>query len=268
MNTTEQQVITAGMIDEPMVQKESKKKAPKKEAPKKEAPKKEAPKKEAPKKTPKEPKKEAPKKAPKEPKEKKAPAPKKVKAKVIKEDLYTKEVLDKRWGLYREKALATDELIQATGLPIRHENTPEDITENMAKFIIRNHDGDESCKWAKCIGAIGDVSSDKYPSPRPPEIKSFTSSGPSSFGPKKKFGVIYFLDLQGWKKNIIALWKANITDESTEWKNIKINKNNTLESQCKAGRRPHIGWENIYPQIQQLCTKVFEGTYEEIFTKP
>jgi len=190
------------------------------------------------------------------------------KEKTIKEDLYTKAVLDKRWTLYREKAIATDELIQETGLPIRHENTPEDITENMAKFIIRNHDGDESCKWAKCIGAIGDVSSDKYPAPRPPEIKSFTSSGPCSFGPTKKFGVIYFLDLREWKQNKIALWKASITDESAEWKNLKMNKDNTLESQCKAGRRPHIGWENIYPQIQQLCTKVFEGTYEEIFIKP
>ena len=96
-------------------------------------------------------------------------------------------------------------------------------------------------------------------------MKAFTSDGPSSFGPDKKFGVIYFLDMRDWLNNMFILWKVNVTSDSPEWRNIKMNKKQTNEEQCKQKRRPHISWENIYSQIPDKCIKIYEGTFEDIF---
>ena len=109
--------------------------------------------------------------------------------------------------------------------------------------------------------------SEKFPIDSPPEVKAFTSDGPSSFGPKKKFGVIYFLDMRQWLTDKFILWKVNLTSESPEWKGIKMNKTQTHEEQCEEGRRPHISWNNIHSQIPDKCIKVYEGNFEDIFTQ-
>ena len=180
-------------------------------------------------------------------------------------DKYTAEILTVRYRSYADDYRKTIEIKQTSGLPIRHQNPPEDITENIAKFIIQNYDDDRSCKWAKSIGIKGDLYSDKYSVDSPIEIKSFTSDGPSSFGPNKKFGVLYFLDMRGWLENVIILWKVNLTNESPSWKQIKMNKTQTHEDQCKEQRRPHISWDKLYPQIENYCTKIYEGSFDNIF---
>ena len=107
------------------------------------------------------------------------------------DDKYTSNILRARFGMYHDAYITTAEIIKTTGLPIRHQNPPEDITENIVKFIINNHDNDPSCKWAKSMKLngtklIGDLYSEKYTIDSPPEVKAFTSNGPASFGPKKK----------------------------------------------------------------------------------
>jgi len=99
----------------------------------------------------------------------------------------------------------------------------------------------------------------------PIEIKSFTSIGPSQFGPDNKFSVLYFLDLRDFLENKIILCKVNLNSESLEFKNIKINKNQTMQEQFLQGRRPHINFNNIYSQINNYCEKIYEGTFENIF---
>ena len=111
----------------------------------------------------------------------------------------------------------------------------------------------------------GDLYSDKYPIDTPIEIKALTSDGPSSFGPNKKFGVIYFLDMRDWKNDLFILWRVNVTNESHEWKQIKMNKTQTNGEQCDEKRRPHISWDKIHEQIPDKCEKVYEGTFENIF---
>lgn len=182
------------------------------------------------------------------------------------EDKYTAEILKKRYEQFKNTYTETKEIISQFYLPIRHQNPPEDVTENIAKFIIQNYDDDPSCKWAKGIGMTGDLYSEKYDVETPPEVKALTSDGPSSFGPKKKFGVIYFLDMRGWLNDKFILWKVNVTNESSQWKQIKMNKTQTHEEQCDEGRRPHISWDKIYAQMPELCNKVYEGTFEGIFT--
>lgn len=189
------------------------------------------------------------------------------------DDKYTQSVLKTRYTMYLNSQMETYKIIKQTGLAIRNQNPPEDITENIVKFIIINYDDDPSCKWAKGIQVngvklSGDLYSDKYNIKTPPEVKAFTSDGPSSFGPDKKFGVLYFLDMRDWLNDKFVLWKVNVSSDSPEWRNIKMNKKQTNEEQCKQKRRPHISWENIYSQIPDKCIKVYDGTFEDIFIKP
>jgi hypothetical protein len=48
-------------------------------------------------------------------------------------------------------------------------------------------------------------------------------------------------------------------------KNIKVNKSQTMGEQLLEGRRPHISWDNIHPQISEFCEKIYKGTFEGIF---
>ena len=183
------------------------------------------------------------------------------------DDKYSKEILIKRYENFINNYIYDKKLID-DGLPIRHQNTPEDITENIVKFIIRKYENDETCVWCKSIdkkyGYTGDLMSNKYDKTTPIEVKSFTSNGPSQFGPNKKFGVLYFLDLRNFLDNNIILWKVNLHYLSFEFKNIKINEYQTLEEQLIEKRRPHITWNKIYPQIKDFCEKIYDGTFENI----
>lgn len=183
-------------------------------------------------------------------------------------DNYDEHMLKTRFTYFKNIYLSDKELIDK-GLRIRHQNTPEDITENITKFIIRNYENNKSCIWCKGVdkkyGFGGDLYSNQYDKTRCIEVKSFTSNGPSQFGPDKKFSVLYFLDLRLFLENKIILWKINLSDNSTEFRNIRINKNQTMGEQFIQGRRPHITWNSLYPQISQFCEKIYEGTFENIF---
>jgi hypothetical protein len=183
-------------------------------------------------------------------------------------DKYDKTTLIKRFELFKNMYISDKELITG-GLPIRHQNTPEDITENITKFIIRKYENDNSCLWckglSKKLGINGDLYSIKYDKHTPIEVKSFTSNGPSQFGPDKKFGVLYFLDLRNMLNDEFILYKVNLNYLSPEFQNIKVNKKQTMREQMVEGRRPHISWDNIYPQISSFCEKIYSGNFENIF---
>lgn len=181
-------------------------------------------------------------------------------------DNYTEDVLRERYFNIKSSYICVSKMNEE-GLPIRNQNPPEDVTENIVKFVMRNYDGDETCVWAKSVGMKGDVYSSKFSLDKQPEIKSFTSNGPSSFGPRKKFGVLYFLDMRDWLNDHIVVWRVNLTDESPEFKQLKMNKMQTFQDQSAGGRRPHIAWKQIYPQIKEFCVQVYDGTFEGIFTK-
>ena len=179
-------------------------------------------------------------------------------------DNYTESILRHRYNKFLTSYIDDSEIIKK-GILLRHQNPPEDITENITKFIIQNYEKDLSCKWAKSIGLKGDLYSDKYNPESPIEVKAFTSDGPSSFGPKKKFGVIYFLDMRNWVQDSFKLWKVNVSNDSLEWKQLQMNKKQTHGEQCEEGRRPHISWDKIYLQIPNKCVKIYDGNFEGIF---
>lgn len=182
------------------------------------------------------------------------------------EDNFTEDILRQCYSIFKYNYHEKQKIIDNTGLPIRHSNLTEEISENMVKFIIRNYEGDITCKWSKAIKRNGDLCSERYSEAI--EVKAFTSDGPTSFGPDKKFEVIYFLDMRRWCEDVIILWKVNLTHESIEFKNIKTNKKQTHAEQCVEGKRPRINWDSLYPQISDHCEKIYEGTFENIFIKP
>jgi hypothetical protein len=182
------------------------------------------------------------------------------------EDTYTRNILEQRYNSFKRNHMELKKIKDECGLDIRHENLSEDISENIAKFIIRNYEKDTSCKWAKAINKRGDLYSDLYTIP--PEVKAFTSDGPTQFGPDKKFGCLYFLDMRKWMEDIIILWKVNLTHESPEFKKIPINKTQSHEEQCAEGRRPRINWERLYPHIHTHCVKIYDGNFDNIFNPP
>ena len=128
------------------------------------------------------------------------------------------------------------------------------------KFLQINTNGDKTSSW-NCDK--GDLKSLKYGKQ---ECKCFASNGPISFSPISEWDELFFLDARYWHtKDKFILYRTRIKRNSDEWRPIKVNKNETFEQQSKQGRRPRIGWIELYNQIEKYCEKIFEGTFDEIF---
>jgi hypothetical protein len=174
-------------------------------------------------------------------------------------DPVTPEALRKRYVRLLEFEKANIAQDKEDGYKTRRLGLPEHISENIIKNIIQNHLGDPSCTWG-C--AVGDLYSTKS---KVIECKSFTSEGPTSFGPTQPWNVIYFLDARGWLTDALVLWEICLPNTHEIWKNIKVKEGQTKDEQGEEGRRPRINWDGLYPQIQEHCKKVYEGTFEGIF---
>jgi len=176
-------------------------------------------------------------------------------------DLFTEDVLKGHYNNHKTHVLNTLELINLSGIKVRITNFPEHISENIIKFIIHYHLKDKSSRWKHPTKKGGDLYSEKE---GVQECKCFTSEGPCSFSPTSEWDVLYFLDARNWLNDNFILYKTLLKKSSNEWKNIKMNDKQTFHDQIKLGLRPHICWDKLHPQINY--DKVFEGTFEEIFT--
>lgn len=177
------------------------------------------------------------------------------------DDKYNEDMLKKRYINFKKYYESETELI-LNKVPLRHINLPEDITENITKFIIKKYE-DDSIVWCKGINKSGDLYSKKFSLCI--EVKAFSSTGPTQFGPKCKFDKLYFLDFRKFTEDRIILWKVNINDSDQSFLNLKVNKDETLKSQQNMGRRPRIKFSDLYTQISHLCEKIYDGTFENIF---
>ena len=65
-------------------------------------------------------------------------------------DNYSIEILNNRYNTYRKSYLEVENF-KKLGINIRHQNPPEDITENIVKFIIRKYDNEPNIIWSKGI---------------------------------------------------------------------------------------------------------------------
>lgn len=175
-------------------------------------------------------------------------------------DTYSEELLRKQFRLHKSYVNGRINTTIKIGVKVRLPCIPEDISENIVKFIIHNKLNDKTSSW-DC--KKGDLESQKEGKQ---ECKCFTSDGPPSFTPSSDWDVIYFLDARNWLKNdTFILYRISLKRSSTEWKNINVSKTQTFEDQTKQGRRPRITWESLHPQIVSYCSKVYEGTFDDIF---
>ena len=175
---------------------------------------------------------------------------------VLKVDAYTLDVLKERYSLHRKYIVESKELAKRLGITFRLPSIPEDISENLIKFALHcRHD--PTSRWnTKTSGDLLSALEGKQ------ECKCFTSCGPISFTPSSNWDVIYFLDATRWLEDHFILYRVPLQMISTEWKEIKINKNQTFYAQTQQGRRPRIGWSQLYPQLQAQCEKIAEGSFE------
>jgi len=175
------------------------------------------------------------------------------------EDTYTTELLKEQYTLHKDYVTKRINTTKKIGVKVRLPCIPEDISENIVKQIIRNKLQDETSRW-DCKN--GDLQSEKEGKQ---ECKCFTSNGPLSFTPSSDWDTIYFLDAQNWLNDHFILYRIPLKRTSSEWKNIKVNKSQSFEDQTKQGRRPRIKWILLKPQIESHCSKVYEGTFDNIF---
>ena len=171
-------------------------------------------------------------------------------------DMYSKEILKQQYEIHKNYVINRKNSSSLLNINFRLPCIPEDISENMIKFIIHKN-GDNTSSW-NCKGDLLSSIEGKQ------ECKCFTSTGPISFTPSSEWDSIYFLDATEWLNDCFKLYKFPYKRTSDEWKNIKVNKNQTFEDQSLQGRRPRINWSGLYPQIKEKCDLIFEGSFEDI----
>ena len=174
-------------------------------------------------------------------------------------DTYTPEVLKEQYGLHKDYVVKRKESSARLGVKFRLPSMPEDISENIIKFIIHKN-GDTTSRW----NCAGDLLSDLEGKQ---ECKCFTSDGPPSFSPSSVWDVIYFLDAREWLNDRFVLHKVALKKTDDLWKSIKVSKADTFDTQGREkGKRPRIKWDSLRPQIpDEHCREVFKGTFIEIF---
>ena len=185
-----------------------------------------------------------------------------IKLSLFSQDLYTESVLLCQYKYHKDYIHNRIKSGQELGIKFRFPSIPEDISENIIKFMIHKN-GDTSSRWRdRSTGDTGDLVSDIEGKQ---ECKSFTSNGPLSFTPTSDWGVLYFLDAREWLDDRYVLYRIGLKRTSKEWQNIKVSKTQTIGDQCRQGRRPRICWNSLYSQIPDLCEKIYDGNFSDIF---
>lgn len=140
----------------------------------------------------------------------------------------------------------------------RRPNFPEEVSENLVKCILYIK-FDINSEWK--IGG-GDLRENGNKL----EVKCFSSTGPTSFGPSESWECIYFLDATKYLENKFILYKVALRNDSHEWMNLKINnKKETYADQCAQKRRPRIGFKKIYEQLENHIEIIFSGSIKDLY---
>lgn len=170
------------------------------------------------------------------------------------DDRYTKTILQRRFTQHKNYVQESIQISKESGIVFRFPSIPEDISENLIKFILhRTHD--PTSRWDTKTGDLFSTKEGKQ------ECKCFTSVGPISFTPHSDWDVIYFLDATQWLKDHFILYRIPLRMSSPEWMSVQINRRQTYRDQSDQGRRPRIGWLPLYSQMKAYCEKIAEGTF-------
>ena len=144
---------------------------------------------------------------------------------------------------------------------IRHSNFPSHISENIVKFaFFKKYRIMPSWDTKKGDLVLNKINCKEIQL----EVKAFLSKGPSSFGPTEKWDRIYFIDCSKTCDKVYTVYEIKLSNDNNIWKNIKINKKDTYEDQCKQGRRPRINFDQLRLQIKDNIEVLFTGHISQL----
>lgn len=149
---------------------------------------------------------------------------------------------------------------------------PADISESIVQFIL-NKKGDKTCRKASKGDLVSDIEGVL-------QVKSFTSDGPTSFGAKTYWDVIYFLDGREWKVNDrYRLYRIAVASDDPRWRGLYFTESKTFGEMVESPVdrddkkkhtpvRPRCSFEKIRTQLGNLCEMVYEGDINDILDIP
>jgi hypothetical protein len=173
------------------------------------------------------------------------------------DDKYTFNILMKCLEKYNNDLKFNDEINPLLSKKKRrNENLPCDISENIVKFVIKKKYGVMPC-WDT---DKGDIVINKLGLFKQIEVKGFMSDGPSSFGPKEMWDLLYFVDARDIMNLNFKVYEVKLSNDSTIFRNIKVSKKDTYGVQADKGRRPRGCFDTIFkPQLNEHCKLIFDG---------
>jgi hypothetical protein len=124
-----------------------------------------------------------------------------------------------QYSIHKSYVKGRIETTKKIGVKVRLPSIPEDISENIVKYIIINKQNDKTCIWNCKVGDLYSTIEGKQ------ECKCFTSDGPPSFTPSSDWDVIYFLDARNYLNDRFILYRILLKRTSEEWKKIKMSLN-------------------------------------------
>lgn len=144
---------------------------------------------------------------------------------------------------------------------VRRENFPEHISENLVKFAFYN-----KYKMMPSWNCSGDLEIELYNNQTLKlEIKAFSSTGPSSFGPTERWHYIYFVDCLKYKEKYFKIYEIKLSNENPHWNSIKINKTETYLDVCNQKKRPRISFDKLIEQLHEdHYSIIFDGYFENL----
>jgi hypothetical protein len=145
----------------------------------------------------------------------------------------------------------------------RMPNFPDEISENLVRLIIKRKTG-LMPDWKQNSVGNSKKCGDLYCDGKKFEVKCFTSSGPSSFGPTETWSEIYFLDARDYLNKCFKCYRILLNE--TEFGTIKINSTQTYHDQCLQKRRPRISFDQLIKQLENTRVEViFDGHIDTLF---
>jgi len=174
-------------------------------------------------------------------------------------DTFTAEALKEYYTAYKNTFIIQRVLDEKYRQKTRAQCLPEHISENIIKFILNNKCG-FNAKWGVFYSGDLYISDEDGVS----ECKSYISGGPSSYTPTSTWKSINFLDCRNFLEDKFICWRTILTTAEF-YKLVQVNKIETMEDHANSKRRPRIAWDVLYPYIKDCTTKIFEGSFEEIF---
>jgi hypothetical protein len=165
--------------------------------------------------------------------------------------------MDKIVSIFRAY-LSYSKLLEENGF--RRPNFPEGLSETLAGSVLSKYYSKQISK-APTGDLICKETKRKY------EIKCFSSTGPTSFGPEEAWDSLVFVDFTKYKKGdfIVYEFPFKNTDKEIQELVMSKRKKETFQQQCASGRRPRICFDDFCKQQDQSKRiTIFNGNINDL----